>query len=237
MQNNLNQQKMEYAGFWVRLAAYLIDGIIVLIGLGILNGFLSVIPLFTTEVVFDYTISNIIGYLCESAYFIVMTYLTGATIGKMILKLKVVSVKDSGKLRLFDVIYRETIGRYLSGVSLMIGYFMAGFTEEKKALHDILCDTRVMKEKKVYQPYVPYGYSQPNAVQPEATQPEAAQQEEASEHEVSEEIVAKKENVSTPAYEYTMVDPQLNSAKIQENVDAQWNRILNPQEEKAEEDL
>jgi uncharacterized RDD family membrane protein YckC len=33
----------------------------------------------------------------------------------------------------------------LSAIILMIGYIMAGFDEQKRALHDILCDTRVIR--------------------------------------------------------------------------------------------
>ena len=57
--------------------------------------------------------------------------------------------KDGEKLRLFDVVYRETIGKFLSGVIMNIGYIIAGIDSEKRALHDILCDTRVIYAKRV----------------------------------------------------------------------------------------
>jgi len=68
-----------------------------------------------------------------------------ATPGKMALGLKVVrsdgSVLSTGRI----------IGRYfsemLSGMILCVGYLMIGFDEERRGLHDRICDTRVIKTK------------------------------------------------------------------------------------------
>jgi uncharacterized RDD family membrane protein YckC len=42
-------------------------------------------------------------------------------------------------------------GRYfakmISGMILMIGYIIAGFDSQKRALHDMICDTRVIKSQ------------------------------------------------------------------------------------------
>ena len=75
------------------------------------------------------------------------TYFTEATIGKQALKLKVISVKGDEKLKLIDVVYRETVGRFFSEMLGGIGYFVVLFNEEKKAIHDMLCDTRVVEVK------------------------------------------------------------------------------------------
>lgn len=67
-----------------------------------------------------------------------------ATPGKMALGLKVVR-SDGSKLTTGRI-----IGRYfsemLSAMILCIGYIMAGFDEERRALHDRICDTRVIKK-------------------------------------------------------------------------------------------
>jgi uncharacterized RDD family membrane protein YckC len=66
----------------------------------------------------------------------------GATLGKMALGVKVIS-SDGG-----PVSSATALGRYfakiLSGLILMIGYIMAGFDEQKRALHDHICNTRVI---------------------------------------------------------------------------------------------
>jgi len=67
-----------------------------------------------------------------------------ATPGKMACKLKVVT-SDGGQ-----VSYARAFGRYfaefLSAIIFFIGYIMAAFDEEKRALHDRICDTRVIKK-------------------------------------------------------------------------------------------
>lgn len=66
----------------------------------------------------------------------------GATPGKMALGVKVV-VADGSK-----VSYLRALGRYfaemLSGFTLLIGYIIAIFDEQKRTLHDRLCETRVI---------------------------------------------------------------------------------------------
>ena len=56
-----------------------------------------------------------------------------------------VAAADGKPLRLVDVIYRETIGRFLSGI-MYIGYFMALVDREHRAFHDWLCGTCVVSE-------------------------------------------------------------------------------------------
>lgn len=81
-------------------------------------------------------------YLISSAYFIAFTYLSGATLGKRLFHLKVID-KGGEKLTFLNVIYRETIGRFLSGL-LCLGYLLIAVDTEKRGLHDVLCDTRVI---------------------------------------------------------------------------------------------
>ena len=66
----------------------------------------------------------------------------GATVGKMACRIKVVTA-DGGQ-----VSYLRAVGRYfaklLSAFTLMIGYIIAAFDPEKRALHDRICNTRVV---------------------------------------------------------------------------------------------
>jgi uncharacterized RDD family membrane protein YckC len=69
----------------------------------------------------------------------------GATPGKMALGLKIVR-PDGGPISA-----GRAVGRYfaeiLSALTLMIGYMMAGWDSEKRALHDRIADTRVIKTR------------------------------------------------------------------------------------------
>lgn len=157
MQNNYTRQAesdMEYAGFWVRLAAYCIDIVIVWIGLLFVNLMLGIVSIvgsgvLRAEVLFQYTVKDIILYILQALYFILLTHGTGTTPGKRLLNLRVVNADGSRELNLLDVVYRETIGRFLCGLSIGIGYIMAGVDREKRGLHDMLCDTRVVYAKKI----------------------------------------------------------------------------------------
>lgn len=156
MQNNYNRsgEPAVYAGFFVRMAAHLIDMLLV----GILLLFAR-IPfalfsiVFPTEflakgVLFSYTIKDIYLYLGGVLYYSLLTYYTGTTPGKKLMNLRVVQ-ENGEKLTFFNVVYRETIGRFLCGFFWGIGYIMAGIDGQKRGLHDMLCGTRVVYEKRV----------------------------------------------------------------------------------------
>ena len=152
MQNSYSSRDTEYAGFWVRLAAYVIDSIIVFFGLLFVRLFLSGIMSVLSDtwiggnILFHYTLKDILLYGFQVLYFILCTYLTGTTLGKRAMNLRVVSA-DGQKLTILNVVYRETIGRFLCSLSVGIGYIIAGVDREKRGLHDILCDTRVIYAK------------------------------------------------------------------------------------------
>lgn len=154
MQNSYSSCDTEYAGFWVRLAAYVIDSIIVFFGLLFVRLFLSGIMSVLSDtwiggnILFHYTLKDILLYGFQVLYFILCTYLTGTTLGKRAMNLRVVSA-DGQKLTILNVVYRETIGRFLCSLSVGIGYIIAGVDREKRGLHDILCDTRVIYAKRV----------------------------------------------------------------------------------------
>ena len=140
MQNSCIEKTVVYAGFWVRFAAFLIDSLIVgvltltarlVLAAGSSFFELFEINLLDMKVLFTYTWRDIILYLLGASYYIICTYCTGTTAGKRLLNLRVVPSGTGEKLRLFDVVYRETIGKFLSGVILNIGYIIAGITRIK----------------------------------------------------------------------------------------------------------
>ncbi len=139
----------------MRLAAYILDSVIVFAGLLvvrlILSGVMAALKgtALGGNILFHYNLKDIVLYLCEVCYFILFTYYTGTTIGKKAMNLRVVCADDEKKPGLFTVVYRETVGRFLSGIVLCIGYLMIGIDREKRGLHDILCDTRVIYAKKI----------------------------------------------------------------------------------------
>src|SRR5207237_3864453 len=83
------------------------------------------------------------GFLLRLAYSTFLVGKYGATLGKMACGLRVVT-PTGGK-----VSYGVACGRFfaeiLSGLLLCIGYIMVAFDEEKRGLHDRICNTRVIR--------------------------------------------------------------------------------------------
>jgi uncharacterized RDD family membrane protein YckC len=137
-----------YAGFWIRFAATLLDWVVLFVAGVVIQ--LLFIPMTRggrmdralMALGFEYLIGLAIGATYEGVFVSRM----GATPGKLALDLKVVR-PDGGPLSL-----GRAVGRYfakiVSGIILMIGYIMAGFDSQKRALHDLLCDTRVIRVTK-----------------------------------------------------------------------------------------
>ena len=141
--------EMRYGGFWIRLGAHLLDGIfagILMIGVIVLL-FLAVGGISALEAGGDPGLAFIAGFYAVM-FGIGISYETlligkyGATPGKMICQLRVVTA-DGGK-----VSYLLALGRYfakiLNGFTLNIGFIIAAFDDEKRGLHDRICNTRVV---------------------------------------------------------------------------------------------
>lgn len=143
-----NENAYTYAGFLVRLVAYIVDSFIIGILLIILNVpkfILNMVgvSILDTKVLFNFSVWEIILYLLSIIYFVALTYYYGRTVGKRVMKVKVIS-SEKEKLSFWNVVYREVIGKYLSGLLCGIGYLTVIFDNKKRAVHDMLCDTLVV---------------------------------------------------------------------------------------------
>jgi uncharacterized RDD family membrane protein YckC len=137
-----------YAGFWIRFVAVLIDTLALTIvnfaiqsvtATRIRPGDINNLALVMSSIGLSFAISMTIQLLYE-AFFLVRF---GATPGKMVFGLKVITPEGGG------ISWGRAIGRFfakiLSGITLSIGYIMAGFDPEKRALHDYIAGTRVIR--------------------------------------------------------------------------------------------
>jgi uncharacterized RDD family membrane protein YckC len=82
----------------------------------------------------------------------------------MLMGIRVISTE--GELTFLNVCYRETIGRYFSTVILYVGYIVVGVDSQKRGIHDMLCDTRVVYKDMVRvrpMPVTPIGYGAPSS--------------------------------------------------------------------------
>ena len=146
----------KYGGFWVRFLALIIDSIII----GIATAPIKYI-LFPSTANFDL---SAIGTAAEAAttgpaftqadqfqalvnllYFVLLTFFFGATLGKMALGLKVTDLNGK-KPDIFNVIIRETIGKFVSAILIGIGFIWVGLDSRKQGLHDKIAKTLVVKK-------------------------------------------------------------------------------------------
>jgi uncharacterized RDD family membrane protein YckC len=67
-----------------------------------------------------------------------------ATLGKMLIGIKVTDL-DGNRITFGKATARH-FSKIISGVILAVGYIMAGFTQRKQALHDIIAGTLVVKK-------------------------------------------------------------------------------------------
>jgi uncharacterized RDD family membrane protein YckC len=141
-----------YAGFWIRFLAALIDGLIVGFSSAAVQAILfpALRPSMslagrTSSVMALAGIGYLVGMAIGATYEGLFVSKLGATPGKMVLGLRVVR-PDGGPVSL-----GRAVGRYfakiLSAIILLIGYIMAAFDKEKRALHDMIVDTRVIKKQ------------------------------------------------------------------------------------------
>ena len=154
-----------YAGFWLRLVAYIIDYIIIyvvqsfifipvlgLMGISFASKMddmgtmsdaetmgmvASMIAVAGATALLTTVIAILYWSLMESSKY-------QATVGKIALGLKVTDL-DGNSLDFVKSLIRN-VCKIISGMILFIGYIMAGFTEKKQGLHDIIAGTLVVKK-------------------------------------------------------------------------------------------
>lgn len=132
------------AGFWIRFGAALVDSLVFLVVefiLGVAAGLVWGAEI-TESKLFKAAITAFM-FVFGSVYYVVLHALFGQTLGKMAVKVRVVRL-DGGPISVGTSILRY-IGYFLSGVIFLIGYVMAGLRHDKRALHDLIADTRVIR--------------------------------------------------------------------------------------------
>ncbi|AKQ47380.1 hypothetical protein TH63_00150 [Rufibacter radiotolerans] len=144
---------VEYAGFWIRLVAWVIDAFV----LAIPNWIISAVFMGGTALATDLEnnpyammaamsgsigLTSLINLLYKS---ILESSSWQATIGKKALNLKVTD--EQGHRISFLRSLGRTLATFISAFILFIGYIMAAFSSRKQALHDKIASTLVVKTR------------------------------------------------------------------------------------------
>lgn len=134
---------VQYAGFWRRVAAYIIDSIVIgivaqllitIVGFGI-DSFAAIQAI--------YGAINLVGGWLY--YAIMQSSSNQATLGKM--ALAIIVTDSAGNKISFARATGRHFAKIISTIILLIGFFMIAFTKKKQGLHDMLADTLVIQKK------------------------------------------------------------------------------------------
>ena len=140
---------MQYAGFWKRFLAFIIDSLLITLAASLMGFVLGIVMAVTApldELGVAQKMANLFGLLLGWLYFAGMES-SGyqATVGKLALGIKVTDMNGN------PIGPGRASGRYfakiLSSAILLIGYLMAAFTAKKQGLHDMLAGCLVVNRK------------------------------------------------------------------------------------------
>lgn len=155
--------EVRYAGFWLRFVAYIIDDIILsavgfLISLPFIGGIVfSAIGIGENPDEAETIARGVLGIIGSIAGLVIVIIVIAwlyyalmessknqATLGKMALGLKVTDM-DGGRIT-FGRATGRYFGKIISGLILYIGFILAGLTEKKQALHDMMASCLVVRK-------------------------------------------------------------------------------------------
>ena len=140
-------ETIEYAGFWARLMAALVDTLVlVLITLPLM------IAVYGNQVWEKETLvfggwDILINWILPIIFIVLFWHLRGATPGKMITRMKVLDAK-TGTLPGVKQSAIRYLGYFLSTIPLCLGFVWIGLDKKKQGWHDKLAGTVVVKLKK-----------------------------------------------------------------------------------------
>lgn len=148
--DTLAYKDFNYKGFWIRYYAKVMDFFVLFM-------IQLVVVIFTYVLMAGGRSRGVISLLIDGNWFVNILSIVlnisynvyfngkyGATPGKMVIKAKIVNTDGT------PISYGKALARYfaewLSSVILLMGYIMAAFDSQKRALHDRICGTLVVQK-------------------------------------------------------------------------------------------
>lgn len=133
--------RSEYAGFWVRLGAAIVDSVVF--------GFIWFILIFIFIIILpDSEHGKIppLALLALPLYHWSSTAINGRTLGKTLFRIRVVD-DEGNKPGLGHAALREVMGKPISTAILFMGFLWIAFDQQKQGWHDIMARTYVVKAR------------------------------------------------------------------------------------------
>jgi uncharacterized RDD family membrane protein YckC len=148
----MEEKTVQYAGFWRRLAAYVIDMVILAFANYQYLSYQSTnMSVMANLGYYEFTYANYGVMIAVFSILISWVYFCGmessplqATLGKLAVGIYVTDLEGQ------RVSFGKATGRYfakmISGLILGIGFIMAGYTDKKQALHDKIAKCLVLSK-------------------------------------------------------------------------------------------
>ena len=133
-----------YAGFWIRTGAWIIDSILILlITMPLIYAIYGGSYFYYEEMILgvpDFLISYVFPFVATILFWIYKS----ATPGKMVVKLKVVDAKTGNPPSVQQSIIRY-IGYFISTLPLFLGFIWVAWDRKKQGWHDKMAGTVVIR--------------------------------------------------------------------------------------------
>lgn len=142
----VDESELEYAGFWRRLGATLIDAILLCI---VTLPVLSVVygaDYWLDERLIKGPVDFLVSWVLPAVAVLVFWATKGATPGKMAIAAQIVDERTGGKPSTGQLVGRY-FAYFLSTLPFCLGFIWAGFDPKKQGLHDKLSGTVVVRRK------------------------------------------------------------------------------------------
>ncbi|RPI73265.1 MAG: RDD family protein [Desulfobacteraceae bacterium] len=145
--SDLNLEKIKFAGFWIRAGAKIIDIVIVyflcIVATATMLGVAYILDVFFNIFWHSQYEASILLFSLFFIYNVLLIGSYGATLGKKIFKIRVVST--DGTKAVYSAVLKRQIAEILSAAVFLSGYIAVVFDKQKRALHDYYGNTWVIK--------------------------------------------------------------------------------------------
>jgi uncharacterized RDD family membrane protein YckC len=142
----VRESELEYAGFWRRFGAALIDAaLLCIVSFPVLNVVYGV-DYWLDERLIKGPVDFLVSWLLPAVVVLVFWVTKGATPGKMAIAAQVVDERTGGKPSTGQLVGRY-FAYFLSTLPFCLGFIWAGFDPKKQGWHDKLAGTVVVRRK------------------------------------------------------------------------------------------
>ena len=137
---------MDYASRLMRFFAAVIDFVVLAVVMAILGavGVVDAIP--DGRAGEGSAVGNIVQAIVVFGYYVALTSAFGATLGKMALGMRVADA-DGNRPGFGAVVMREVVGKIVSALVILIGFFWILVDDRRQGWHDKIGGTFVVKAK------------------------------------------------------------------------------------------